>query len=308
VPINTPYVLALVFAVGACVLVETGAGGLATLFGLLLLTAAAGMGNSVGLAVAPVVMIAILRRKTRGGLPLYWLAAPILVAVFVLSAGAMSVETAAPAATPLERGLRGLRYFVSFCGLPWSASSQRMAVGGGLQAIAQAAAPLLGLVLVGVGAGLAATPAKGDARPDRLDRICCNLILFSLAAAAMAALGRANASPQMQLPVRYAVILAPLHIGVLVLLATRHGARLRVGEGALLGLVAVLLAAALVHQVVGRQVIVRYADTLNRVLADFAAGRRTPEMTEYVYPKLAHAEAITAQMQRRGLPPGPAGR
>jgi len=301
VPINTPYVFAMAFAVAAFALAEGRGTGLPTVAGLLALSAGAAMGNSVGLATVPVLMAAILRRPERGRLPWFWVAGPILVAVFVATAGPISVGAEAQAATLPERALRGLRYFASFCGLPWSASSERMPLPGGLQAVTRVAGPALGVLLAALGAALAARPAGGEAPRDRLDRFCSSLILFSLAAAAMAALGRVDARPDAQIPVRYSVLMAPLHIGVLVLLATRFGGRVRLGGGAKVGLLAAVLLAALAHQYAGAHVVRRYCSTIVQTAAAFDRGERTPEMTLYVYPRLDHAEAMTAEMKRRGL-------
>jgi hypothetical protein len=172
---------------------------------------------------------------------------------------------------------------------------------GGLQALTEAGGAAIGLVLAALGLALAARAAKGEASRDRLDRLCCSLILFSLTAAAMAAVGRAYASPTMQIPVRYSVLMAPLHIGVLTLLAIRWPAVARLGSGRLAAVLACVFVVALGQQVVGRRLVLGYCARIREAVAAFDAGRRTPDMTQYVYPKLGHAEAITAEMKRRDL-------
>src|SRR4029453_17637947 len=109
----------------------------------------------------------------------------------------------------------------------------------------------LGLLFVALGLWLAARPAKGVSAADRLDRLCCSLVLFSIAAAAMAALGRANATATFQIPVRYSLILAPLHIGLTVLLVTRNAARLRQARGVLASACAAILLLAVAQQLLG---------------------------------------------------------
>lgn len=303
VSINIPYVYAATFAVAAFLVAENAAAGIGTVFALLALAAGAGMGNSVGLAAVPVLMIAAARRPDRGRLPLIWVLGPILMAVFVLTAGKMSVQAggqAAPAGL-IGQAVRMLRYFLDFCGLPWSATSDRMAMPGGLQPAAQIAGPLIGLLLFAVGLFLAARPAQGMGARDRLDRFCCSLILFSLAAAAMAVVGRLRATAGMQLPVRYSVLLAPLHIGVLVLLAIRSPSLGRASPRTLSAALSVVLVLGLAHQLAGRYVILRYCGRINHVLAEYNAGRRTPEMTQYVYPDLRRADQVSAEMKRRGV-------
>jgi hypothetical protein len=303
VSINIPYVYAATFAVAAFLAVENATAAIGTVVALLAIAAGAGMGNSVGLAAVPVLMIAVLRRPDRGRLTLFWVLGPILMAVFVLTAGKMSVQAGGQGTAPgaVEQAGRMLRYFLDFCGLPWSATSDRMALPGGLQLAAQVAGLLIGLLLSVLGLFLAARPARGTGARDRLDRFCCSLILFSLAAAAMAVVGRIRATAGMELPVRYSVLLAPLHIGVLVLLAIRSPSLGRASPRTLSTAVSIVLALGLAHQLAGRYVIVRYCGRINHILAEYDAGRRTPEMTQYVYPDLRRAEQVSAEMRRRGV-------
>lgn len=299
IPVNVVYVFSLVFAVAAILMLENDRSGFGAVFAILALIAGAAMGNSVGLAAVPVAMIAVARRKERGKLPLLWIAGPALAALFIVHAGQLRVEVIAPATTPTDRIFRDVHYFLSFCGLPWSASSSKMSLPADLQTATQAVGPILGLVVAAVGMFLVVrAPAEGGTR-TRLDRICCDLILFSLAAAAMAALGRADASAG--IPVRYGLIMAPLHIGVLILLAIRVPAFQRLGEGALTAVVAIVLTASVAHQIAGRYVIVHYSSKLEAQLRAFNAGRRDPAMTEYIYPQLAHAEEMNAEMKKRGV-------
>jgi hypothetical protein len=300
-PMNTPYVFVVAFAAAACTFVENASGGWGSLAGVLTLAAAAAMGNSAGLATVPVLMIAIFRRSVRGRLALFWIAGPLLAAVFVATAGEMAVQAPAPAGRPIELGLRAIRYFVGFCGLPWSASSDKASLPGALQSGVQFAATAVSLVLIATGLALAARPAKDDSPAGRLDRLCCSLILFSLAVAAMASLGRVNATPAMEIPVRYAVLLAPLHIGVLVLLLTRTQVFRRIRPRAAAAATAAILTLALGHQILGREVVLRYCTHVNQLIAAFNAGRRSPEMTAYIYPDLRRAEQVTGEMRRRGL-------
>jgi hypothetical protein len=301
VPVNTVYVLCLPFALGALVYYENGSGGLGMGIGVLALATAGAMGNSIGLAAVPVLIVAALRRPGRPQWLLLWAAGPILVALFMLGAGSISVEAPMPAQTPVERGVRIVQYFMGFCGLPWSASSQKMALPGGLDTAAHLAGGGLGLVLIALGLFLAARPAAGDDAAARLDRMCCSFILFSLAAAGMAALGRANASPDLMIPVRYALLMAPLHIGVAVLLLTRSPWASRWSVGTQSAALALVMVLAIGHQLAGRYVVLRYCGALEQTLDAFNAGRRSPEMTQYVYPQLERAEQVSAEMKRRGV-------
>src|SRR4029453_9276843 len=139
-PLNTPYVYTLLFAVPAFILAERARGGFGTLAALLALASGAAMGNSVGLAPFAVVMIAIARRPQRGRLWLFWLAGPLVAAAFVLSAHNLAhVAQATESETLLDRAVRGARYFLSFAGLPWSASSDKMSLSGMLDSVGEVA-------------------------------------------------------------------------------------------------------------------------------------------------------------------------
>lgn len=301
IPINTVYVFSMAFAIAALVLYEAGPARPAVGLSVLALVAGAAMGNSIGLAAVPVLMIAAWRRPDRAHRPLLWIAGPLLVAVFVLGAGSMSVEAALPPQTPAQHALRLVQYFVGFCGLPWSASSQKLALPGGLAALSHLAAAVLGVGAVVLGLMLAATPSKEATARGRLDRLCCDLILLSLGSAGMAALGRANASALLMVPVRYALIMAPLHVGLMVLLALRSPRAAEARGGWLAAAIAAVAVLAVAHQFVGRWVVLRYTTQVEQTIAAFHAGLRSPAMSDYVYPELRHAEEVSAELKRRGL-------
>jgi hypothetical protein len=86
-----------------------------------------------------------------------------------------------------------------------------------------------------------------------------------------------------------------------VLLAIRSPSLGRVSPRTLSTALSIVLALGLAHQLAGRYVILRYCGRINHVLAEYAAGRRTPEMTQYVYPDLRRADQVSAEMQRRGV-------
>jgi hypothetical protein len=291
-PVNSNYPVALAFAVGALILVEAGGAGLATTLGVTALIVAATLAISVGLAAAPVVMWSALVRRKRGWLPLLWVILPVLAVAVLLSPGIV-VESAPASGSPIERAGRIGLYFLTFCGLPWSASSAKMPLSPALQPMAELVGPLLGLVVAALGAWLAARPGE-----TRLGRVCRNLILLSLTAAAMAALGRVDVSTQLQVPLRYALLMAPLHVGVAVLLLLRLPTP---SERALRVAAAGVVTLALAHQVAGGVLILRYSAQLRHAIAAFEAGDRSPATAQYVYPNLAQAERITAEMRRRGL-------
>src|SRR5206468_9533152 len=78
------------------------------------------------------------------------------------------------------------------------------------------------------GALLAAAAAgiillKGGPKATPSERIACGLMLFTLGAAAMAGLGRSGYEDPYNVPLRYSLLVAPLHVGLAMLAAPYLG-------------------------------------------------------------------------------------
>lgn len=111
-------------------------------------------------------------------------------------------------------------------------------------------------------------------------------------------------------PMRYAVFLIPLHVGLWILalphLRRAWRARPTVMEGALVVAAALMVA----HQGVMALYAVRTADANRQVIAEFRAGDRSAQMRTTIYPDLAKAAALSARMRaeqiyQRELTPDP---
>lgn len=288
-PICVNYTHGAVFAVWAIVLAEGGGSGSArrragVLIGALVCAMAAAFGCAVGLAVWPVLAWSALRRRD-------WTWLLILLVVGGAFAGlylrgqthAGQGALAGAAADPLS----GLRLSLSFLALPWA----RLAP-------AWAWVPGLGVAAVGV-AALALNRDLARAQPAA--RVASGLILFTFVVAAMAGLGRADAAAAADVPLRYSVLVTPLHVGVLIL-ALPAISRFRRARPAAAQACGVALVLALCAQdVVMARSALAVSDMIRRVAAEFRAGGGGPAVQAVVYPDLAKARRISDEMRERGL-------
>jgi hypothetical protein len=280
--INTTYVYALVFAGGAIVVAERASAGLASRLAALALAAAAGFGSAAGLAVWPALLFSALRRGhwrwtvavAAGGVAaagVYWLGETRL-RLPVTGAGGADAATVAS-------------FVANYLALPWARAMP-------------AAADWAASVLIAVATAAALVAAFRS--PGRLARVAGALIVFSFATAAMAALARSGViSPQM-VPVRYAVFLIPLHVG-LWLMALPHLRTLWLKRPKPMERVAIAMAGLMIlHQAVMTIYAVRTADEIRAVIDAFHRGERTPAMLTTIYPDLDKAQALSARLRREG--------
>lgn len=279
-PIEATYVQALVFVAGGIVLatpVQAGEGVTAARLGALACLAAAGFGNAAGLAVWPVMVLAAFRTRAAWSWRLTLIGAGgAFVALYVFG------ESLPPGAGGFDPQRAGL-LFLDYLALPWIRAVRGLG-------------PPLGLAMLAI-SGWALLRRGGPDAP-RGERVACQLIAFSLATALMAALGRADQGPPSEVPLRYAVFLTPLQVGLFILalpVAARWPGR-RAAVAAL-GLAGVLLA----QQLAAGLYVVRTSDMIRRTLADFDAGQRRPEMQALVSGRLDEAAQVTARYRADGL-------
>lgn len=282
--INTPYAHGLVFAVAALALAEPsrpGAANWGPRLAALACLALGSLGNAVTLAAWPVMLFAAWRIRDWRWLAILAVLGGAFIALYVggqplPSGGGWSGERIVQAA------LLALNYL----GLPWTR-----------------AVPALGWVMGVVMLSLAALGLlfRGGPAAPRHERLATQLILFSIGSALMAGLARTEAGQPSDVPLRYAVFLIPLHVGLLML-ALPIVARLRATRPGLteagLAACAVLLVG---HQLVMGMAAVRTTDVNRRLIADFRAGQRTPAMVPTVHTDLAKAQALSERMARDGL-------
>jgi hypothetical protein len=282
VDINTTYVYALVFAVGAIAAAERPRAAWWARAAALALGVAAGFGSAAGLAVWPALLFAAWRRGERR-----WTAAVAACAVAVVAVYAIGERglgpSGAPATTfdPLGAAMLALNYL----GLPW----MRGAPGLGWAIGAAVLAASLAVVVAACRSG------------ERLTRIAAALVVFSLVTAAMAGLARSGVIAAQFVPVRYAVFLIPLHVG-LWMMAAPYLRRLWLARPKPMERVALAAAGLMiVHQGVMVVYAVRTAEVNQAVISAFKRGERTPAMLITIYPDLDKAAALSARMRADGF-------
>ena len=289
VPANTPHIHTFLFAILAILLAEPGAqsdgASLATRRAAAIGCAiAAAFSLAVGLVLWPVLAFMAWRG---GKADRRWLGAVLAVgatftAVYVygqISGGQGPSLSAQSLAKSVE-------YFFAYLGLPWV----RAWPPGGL-AIGVA---LFLLALIPI-----ARPPRTASR--RSDQIATGLILFTLGTATLAAFGRTDITPEVDIPIRYAILTAPLHTGLLLFtlpwLDRQSSQRKRLLQAGVVMGCSVLL----VQQVLIGHVAAQAGARTRETIAQFEQGRRTPAMMPTIHPTLARAEAVSREMRERGV-------
>ena len=250
--------------------------------GALAAAMAAAFGDAAALAVWPVFAIGAVRRRDWT-----WLAAVLAAGAAFVGAYAWGQGEATHGSTAgaLANPLLAIRLALNLLVLPWTVANIHLA-------------SIAGLVIAAV--GLAGVALRGGRGASRSERIACSFVLFSLGVAAMAGLGRTTPDA-LNTPLRYGVLLAPLQTGLLMLALPYVGELWRANRSLVQALCAAVLVLATVQDVLMAVAAVRTNDKIRTVLADYHAGRRTPEMLVFVHPDLAHAERVYADMRRDGM-------
>jgi hypothetical protein len=292
--IETTYVHALLFAVAAIVLAEApGRRPAVRRAGALVCAMAAGLGNAAGLAVWPALLFVAWRTGRRGWALVVLAAGGAYGGLYLLGEATSGGAVAGAAGGRLAEAAA---LAVNYLALPWVR-----------------AAPAIGwpLGLAVLTIALAAVIFRGRRGAPWPESAAVGLILFSVATAAMAGAGRTGLIAPNMVPMRYAVLLIPLHAGLWIL-ALPHvrqawPQRPRAVAGAVVGLAVVML----VHQGVMAVFAMRTADANLRVLADFRNGKRSPQMLTTIHSDLGVARALALRMQgdgfyQRELRPDPA--
>ena len=194
--------------------------------------------------------------------------------------------TAADTLPALHDPRSALLLALSYLVLPWAKLAPHLAWAGGLMTACGAVA----LVLI-----------NGGAKAPPQDRIACGLILFSLGTAVLAGLGRAGQESPFDVPIRYAILVAPLQTGVLMLAGPAAGRLWRRSRRAAWALIACVLVGLTVQNAVLALKCVRASDKIRNSIAAFQAGDRSPQIQVMVHPDAAYAAALYARLRRDGL-------
>lgn len=289
VPANTPAVHALFFAVLTIVLAEQSERSPRVAIGwrrvgALASAVAAAFSNAVGLVLWPLLAF----KAWRGGRDdRIWLA---LVLVFGLAFGVtyLAGQNDVDGGTAYGVAAMGkaVDYFFAYLGLPWA-----RAIGpeGRLIGIAVFAASLFAIATKG---------RQGASRPER---IAVALIVLTLGTALLAAVARKDVSELVDVPARYRIYVAPMHIGLLMLAAPWMERQWALRRRAAATVVVLLVSVLLVQQVMVGTVAAAAAERARATITAFRQGARHPDMRWLIYPDTRHAQSIYEEMGRRRI-------
>jgi len=305
IPIMNNLIHGLAFVVLAIVVFERveavrGAGG-AAVFGrraaVLLVACLVPFADAVGWAVWPIlVWIA-----WRAGAERKWLWTVVGVGAALLIVYTRGLSLTLPVSDGTDRGIgladelaRRVHYLFVYMGLPWTRSPDLFVP-----------ARLVGALLFVTGTGVVLWRGVFRAPSGRLERIAIALMMFSLASGVLAAIGRAHmpAIGGVLVPVRYSVLLIPLHVGLLLVaspvferLWSRRGQSLTVSVcvvGACVGL--------LLQQMVAGAAAVSNAERIRATIERFHAGQSDEGMVTVIDEDLEKARRELAVMRRAGV-------
>jgi hypothetical protein len=295
IPIFGVYPPAVAFAVVALVLSDSDGEPLRLVAyrrtAALVAACAAGFANAAGLTIWPI----LLWSAWRGRASVRWL---VIVAgvgagfVAIYMHGLPPPEAAGNPFGGAAARVKMLEYLLTYMGLPWTRAAALATPGRALGGV---------LLIVCVPVVL----SRGLLRPvgGRLERLAVGLMLFSLASAVLAVLGRVDVDEEVKVPVRYAVFLAPLHVALLWLgvpwLARQWlmRTRRRLLEAGMFACALMLL----VQQVVAGQAAVRRTRVMVTEIERFLAGERDPDMTKIIDPDLDAAQQAVDVIRSAGI-------
>ncbi len=297
VPVNVVYPLALLFVVSTCVLFdgpgEAGRGLHARRIAAVLMAAAAGFANAIGLLAWPVLLWSAWRCRAGAR----WV---IVIAVLGGCYGAAYLHglvrsdlVAAPPVSMIAHVAKQVAYLLAYLGLPLSRVPALRVAGQAWGAV---------LLTAGIAASIRYGLLKRQV--TRLERIATGLILFSLGGGVLAAIGRVDFAAGIELPVRYSVLITPLNVGLLALVLSwlaNHPAVSRRSGAVLAGGVAVAVV-LLAQQVGGGRAAIKVADRMRSTIDRYYAGEHDADIQQLVYQSgLAKADAIVSNLRRDGL-------
>jgi len=189
---------------------------------------------------------------------------------------------------------RRANYLFVYMGLPWTRAPALFAP-----------ARLVGALLFVTAAGVVLWRGFFRAPSGRLECIAISLMMFSLASGLLAAVGRAHmpAIDGVLVPVRYSVLLIPLHVGLL-LVASPVLERFWASRARSLAVslcVAGACAGLLLQQVVAGSAAVSNAERIRATIERFHDGQSDAGMTTLIGEDLEKARRELATMRRAGV-------
>jgi hypothetical protein len=236
----------------------------------------ASLASGAGLVAIPALLWAAWRGGARNWIIPLGLSAAAYGALYVHG---LPIHAALP--TGPGDVLKMADYAIAFAGLPLAR----------VPGCAVAARALGGLLIA---LGLAALIGDAVKRNDisRLHRVSLALIIAGLSAIALATAGRVDLASNIELPLRYALMVAPLHAGLLGWFVCTQRTIHAWAGCALTGMLLLL-------QVTTAPALIVASDTISAALDRYDGGARDPSMQQVIFPDLATADRITAALRHR---------
>lgn len=171
--------------------------------------AIAGFGVAGGLFVWPVLAFSAWRSGARGA----WLAVigGVGLVMWVVYLRDLPSHPGL-VALDLPRMIAMLDFVIRFLGLPWTHAAALVWPGR-----------MIGTLVLVAGCYLVLTDAVSGQRKPGFERVGLGMFLFALLVAAAAALARLDTAPDREMPVRYSMIVALAHAGILLAVLPRLG-------------------------------------------------------------------------------------
>jgi hypothetical protein len=292
IPINTVYPLALVFVIAALALFDDDAeltpANAARRVGALVMAMMASLGNAAALVVWP----ALWWLAWRGRAGWKWLLATAATGAgygFIYVHSIPTLGFNRPGDFTSAHLMKMGEYLLMYLGLPLSRAD-------GLRLPAL----VLGASLLAAGSAALLFHTIWRRPETRLQRQGVAWVIVAVAAAVLAAVGRVDQETEVKIPVRYALLVAPLPIGLLALalppLASRAATVCR--QAALLGGALVCAGGLLMlHALIGRSAITVATD-IRRTIDRYDAGNREPGMEKLIFRDLTVADRVLATLRQ----------
>lgn len=304
-PINSIYPQAVLFTVLALVLFDeagaTGAGSSRRTHwrrvAAMLAAIAAAFANAAALAVWPILVWTAWRvRAGRAWMAVLIVSAAAFIGWYLYGLPLTPQRGAGvgdgTGLLAFDRLLRMADYLVTYLGLPWTRAVALSIPGRAIGTL---------LLVASVGAVI----RHGFIRPPggHLERLAVGLIMFSLASALLAAIGRADVDLDIRVPVRYSLFVAPMHIGWLWLTCPHLSRQWAVSERrprirALMAGVGILL---LAQQMAAGEAAVATTGAMRLTIQRFIAGETDPVMATVIFDNLDQARQSWDTIRGAGL-------
>jgi hypothetical protein len=253
------------------------------------------LASAVGWAIWPILLWVAWRGNTgRMWITLVGIIGAAFAAIYNYGLTITLGDSPTPAAGLANDLLARANYLVTYLGLPWTRAAA-LAVPG----------RIVGALLLA--AGVWVVVRRGLLRPPagRLERIAVALVMFSLASALLASAGRAGVTGRTDVlvPVRYAVLVTPLHVGLLWIVWPVLGRlwdkeRHRIAVSLAVAGACVLL---LVQQIAAGQMAAAQTARMRATIDRFLAAETDSEMTSVIYIDLDQARREHETIRRAGL-------